>query len=130
MRKIIRYILIIALFLPGGFVKGPTSIAASKFGKRGNLNCEGKSGSVLKDIAVQVRGDPPRSRKFDEFDDVNCEDEAARLDNLAEYLKQEPTAKVAILFFGGKRFRGKLPRRGEAAARAARLKSYLVSRRR
>jgi hypothetical protein len=32
-------------------------------------------------------------------------------------------------FYGGRRFRGRLPKRGEAAARAARIKTYLVQRR-
>ena len=68
-------------------------------------------------------------RKFDEFGDVNCEVEYARLDNLAVQLQQEPNMKAVIVFFGGRRFRGKLPRRGDAAARAARIKPYLVQRR-
>ena len=68
-------------------------------------------------------------RKFDEFGDVNCEDEAARLDNFAFYLKQQPAANAVILFYGGKTFRGRTPKRGEAEARAARLKPYLVERR-
>ncbi len=67
--------------------------------------------------------------KFDEFGDVNCEREMASLDNLALQLQQQPDAKGVIIFYGGKTFRGKLPRRGEAAARAARLKPYLVQRR-
>ncbi len=68
-------------------------------------------------------------RKFDEFGDIKCEDEMARLDNFAIQLQQEPQAKGVIIFFGGKTFRGKLPKRGEAEARAARLKPYLVRRR-
>ena len=67
--------------------------------------------------------------KFDEFGDINCEDEMARLDNLAIQLQHEPQTKAIIIFYGGKMFRGKLPRPGEAAARAARLKPYLVERR-
>ena len=69
------------------------------------------------------------TQKFDEFGDLNCEDEMAHLDNFALQLQQEPNAKGVIIFYGGKTFRGKLPRRGDAAARAARLKSYLVQRR-
>ena len=68
-------------------------------------------------------------RKFDEFGDIKCEDEVARLDNFAIQLLHEPQAKGVIIFFGGKTFRGKLPKRGEAEARAARLKPYLVRRR-
>ena len=69
------------------------------------------------------------SRKFDEFGDINCEDEMARLDNFAVNLQNIPSAKGLMIFYGGQRFRGRLPRRGEAAARAARLKPYLVQRR-
>ena len=67
--------------------------------------------------------------KFDEFGDINCEDEMARLDSFAVNLQARPHTKGAIIFYGGKTFRGKLPRRGDAAARAARLKPYLVRRR-
>jgi hypothetical protein len=68
-------------------------------------------------------------RKFDEFGDINCEAEMARLDNFAVQLQNEPSAKGVIIFYGGRRFRGRLPKQGEAAARAARLKPYLVERR-
>src|SRR5438093_5659365 len=68
-------------------------------------------------------------RDFDEFGDLKCEDEYARLDNFAIQLHHEPQAKGVIIFYGGKMFRGKLPKRGEAAARAARMKPYLVKRR-
>src|SRR6266545_523697 len=69
------------------------------------------------------------TRAFDEFGDIKCEDEMARLDNFAIELQNYPTAKGLIIFYGGRRFRGRLPKRGEAAARAARLKPYLVQRR-
>src|ERR1043166_2270340 len=68
-------------------------------------------------------------RKFDDFGDVKCEEEMARLDNVAVQLQNEPNSKAVLVFFGGTTFRGKLPRQGEAAARAARLKPYLVNRR-
>lgn len=69
------------------------------------------------------------SRKFDEFGDIKCEDEMARLDNFAVQLQNSPSATGFIIFYGGRRFRGRLPKRGEAAARATRLKPYLVERR-
>jgi hypothetical protein len=53
----------------------------------------------------------------------------ARLDNFAVQLQNEPSAKGLIVVYGGRRFRGRLPRQGEADARAARLKTYLVDRR-
>src|SRR5438445_3940930 len=86
---------------------------------------------VLLSPTLFVRGSASINsiRKFDEFGDVKCEDEYARLDNFAIQLQREPQAKGVIIFYGGKTFRGKSPRRGDAAARAARLKPYLVSRR-
>jgi hypothetical protein len=86
---------------------------------------------VLLSTALFVRGSVPLSpiRTFDEFGDIKCEDEYARLDNFAIQLQNEPQARGVIIFYGGKTFRGKLPRRGEAEARAARLKPYLVQRR-
>ena len=56
-------------------------------------------------------------------------DEYARLDNFAIQLHQDPNTKGVIIFYGGVVFRGRLPRRGDAAARAARMKPYLVKRR-
>jgi hypothetical protein len=53
----------------------------------------------------------------------------ARLDNFAIALQASPQNKGLIIFYGGRRFRGRLPRQGEAQARAARLKPYLVQRR-
>ena len=70
-----------------------------------------------------------RIRDFDTMGDVNCEDEYARLDSFALQLNNSPHATGVIIFYGGLRFRGRLPRRNESAARAARLKPYLVNRR-
>jgi hypothetical protein len=69
------------------------------------------------------------TRPFDEFGDINCEDEMARLDNFAIQLQSDPSSKGLIVFYGGRRLRGRLPKKGEAEARAARLKPYLVERR-
>ena len=59
--------------------------------------------------------------KFDEFGDINCEDELARLDNLAITLMNDPTLQVHVVFYGGR-----TGPRNEALARAARIKSYLM----
>lgn len=89
-----------------------------------------KVGLLMIALAVGATGVAQTpSTKFDEFGDVNCEREMASLDNLNLQLQNQPGAKGVIIFYGGKTFRGKLPRRGEAAARAARLKPYLVQRR-
>ena len=74
------------------------------------------------------------SRRVDEFGDVCCDDEKARLDNFAIELQKEPHAAGYIVFYGGRlhsdppcqRSRLRLPRRREAEARAWRLKHYLV----
>lgn len=69
------------------------------------------------------------TRPFDEFADVNCEDEMARLDNFAIQLHNDPHSKGVVMFYSGKTGGDKLPRRGEAEARTARIKPYLVQRR-
>jgi hypothetical protein len=78
---------------------------------------------------------PPEARKFDEFGDIYCDDEKARLDSFANELQNNPDAQGYIIFYGGKRrqsssrptSRLELPRRGDAAARVARVKPYLTS---
>ena len=72
---------------------------------------------------------PTSPQKFDEFGDVNCESEYARLDNFTIGLQNYPAAKGVIIFYGGRKFKGRLPRRGDATARAVRLSSYLTKRR-
>jgi hypothetical protein len=89
-----------------------------------------KIGLVVVLFALSVAGSPSRpTAKFDDYGDVNCEVEWARLDNFAIGLSQSPAATGYIVFYGGRRFRGRLPKRGEAAARAARIQPYLVERR-
>jgi hypothetical protein len=53
----------------------------------------------------------------------------ARLDNFAVALQNAPSAKGLIVIYGGRHFRGRLPKQGEADARGARLKLYLMGRR-
>lgn len=61
------------------------------------------------------------SRKVDEFGDITCEDEMARLDAFAVELRNDPNAQAYIIIYGGRR-----GRRNEAKARAARMKFYLT----
>ena len=90
-----------------------------------------KSASIVLILAFSLTGaTSDKLRQFDEFGDINCEDEMARLDNFAVQLQNEPAAKGVLIFYGGRRFRGRLPKQGEAGARAARMKPYLVERRR
>jgi hypothetical protein len=89
-----------------------------------------KSAAIVLVLAFSLTGaTSDQLRKFDEFGDINCEGEMAHLDNFAIQLQNEPAAKGVMVFYGGRRFRGRLPKQGEAAARAARLKPYLVERR-
>jgi hypothetical protein len=43
-------------------------------------------------------------RAFDEFGDISCEDEMARLDSFAIQLQNEPSAKGLIVFLWRKTF--------------------------
>jgi hypothetical protein len=72
---------------------------------------------------------PRPAGPFDEFRDVNCESEMARLDNFAVALQNEPTARAAIIVFAGKMAGDRLPKRGEAEARVERIRLYLTKRR-
>ena len=74
--------------------------------------------------------------KFDEYGAICSEDEMARLDNLAIALQNNPEFQAYVIFYGGRcyssceddypRHRSRRPRKGEAEARAARIKPYLV----
>lgn len=72
------------------------------------------------------------ARQIDKFGNTCCEDELARLDNFAVQLRNEPDAQGYIIFYEGRRYgycykyRPRIPRRGEAEARVARIKPYLV----
>ena len=78
--------------------------------------------------------------KLDEYGPVCAEDEMARLDNFAIELQQNPRLQGYIVFYGGRCWlacnevtfdrRSRYPRKGEAEARAARIKPYLVEVRR
>ena len=73
-------------------------------------------------------------RKIDEYGNICCDDEKARLDNFAVELRVDPGAEAYIIYYGGRRRtypychsrRLALPVRGDAAARARLLKPYLV----
>ena len=97
----------------------------------GEVNMTKMIGSLLVFLALVSSAAAVHSpdRAFDEFGDIKCEDEMARLDSFALQLQNEPNAKGLIVVYGGRLFRGRLPKQGEADARAARLKLYLVERR-
>jgi hypothetical protein len=60
-------------------------------------------------------------RKFDEFGNIHCENELARLDNFATELENHPHLVGYVIIYGGR-----VGRRNEAEARAARIYYYLV----
>jgi hypothetical protein len=67
----------------------------------------------------QVGGQPPISRKFDEYGNIRFNDEKARLDNFAIQLQNEPTAQGYIIGYGSCD--------AEGQTRANRAKDYLVN---
>ena len=76
-------------------------------------------------------------RKFDEYDDICCEDEKARLDYFAIELQNNPSATGYIIFYGGRRYsscwndyprhRPRIPYKDEAEMRAAPIVPYLIN---
>jgi len=87
--------------------------------------------------ASVVANDEPR--KFDEYADICCEDEKARLDYFAIELQNNPEATGYVIFYGGRRYsscwydyprhRSRIPYKEEAEERAAIVKPYLVNQR-
>jgi hypothetical protein len=90
---------------------------------------------VLIDGASALAQTSNGAREIDKFGSICCEDEMARMDNFAVSLQNEPGAVGYIIFYEGRRYAPcssrstRPPRRGEAQARAARLKPYLMERR-
>jgi len=88
---------------------------------------------ILVLTSLEVSSIPPRKEAmmFDHFENINCEEEKARLDNFANQLRDHPDSVGYIVFYGGLRYGGSdrttLPRRNEGEARVARLKPYIVN---
>ena len=64
--------------------------------------------------------------KMDEMGNVPSGDMKARLDNYAVSLAATPEMQAYIIFYGGRRYDGRLGRRNEAERLAARLLDYLL----
>nr|AIA11255.1 PKD domain protein [uncultured bacterium] len=79
-----------------------------------NLDC---TATCTTQIPVRVE-----NRKFDEYGNINRDDEKARLDNFAIQLQQEPDAQGYIIVYAGRRSRP-----GDAKKRLDRARDYLVS---
>jgi hypothetical protein len=62
------------------------------------------------------------SRRFDKYGDLAFADEKKRLDYFAEQLKNEPGSEGHIMVYGKRGARA-----GDAQARAARIKDYLIT---
>ena len=67
---------------------------------------------------------PDNIRKYDEFPDINCEDEMARLDNFAIELQNDPKLQAYVIVYAGR-----VSLINEAVARAKRIRLYLVKNR-
>lgn len=66
----------------------------------------------------------PDSRKYDDFPNVTCEDEMAHLDNFAIELQNDPELQAYVIVYAGR-----VSLISEAAARAKRIRLYLVKNR-
>lgn len=91
-------------------------------------------------VSISVPAIPTdQPRKVDEYADICCEDEKARLDNFAIELQKDPNATGYVIFYGGRRYsscwydyprhRSRIPYKGETEARAAVVRPYLVNQR-
>ena len=81
----------------------------------GSLNCSADCG-----VSVPV----PRiiSRRFDEFPDIQRNDEKARLDNFVIELQNDPSATAYVVIYPGRR-----SKRGEVQHHASRIVDYMVN---
>ena len=72
--------------------------------------------------AVQVPLPPGKCRKFDEFPDIERNDEKARLDNYGIELQNDPTSTAYVTVFPGRSAKS-----ADAQRRIARIVDYLVN---
>jgi hypothetical protein len=79
-----------------------------------NLEC---SASCSVGIPLPI----PTNRKFDEFPDIQRNDEKARLDNFAIELQNDPTATAYVIVYPGK-----TSKRGDVQHHSSRIIEYLV----
>ncbi len=97
-----------------------------------SLDCPIKTTTAVAETTVGIS-----HFKFDEYVDICSGDEKARLDNLGFQLQTNPELQAFVIFYGGRcysschhdypRHRPRYPRKGEAQARAGRIKPYLVN---
>src|SRR5829696_1001813 len=85
-------------------------------------------------LPISVDGQaPPDSQKVVEFGITNCDDWMARSENLSFKMLEDESSLGYIVYYGGRinippygKYTKRLPRRGEAFARAAAIKSRYV----
>lgn len=95
-------------------VPGGESVTASLSMGGYNLDC---SASCAIGIPLPI----PTNRKFDEFPDIQRNDEKARLDNFAIELQNDPSATGYVIVYPGK-----TSKRGEVQHHSSRIVEYLV----
>jgi hypothetical protein len=91
---------------------------------------------VLLILPLSVGGQAPvAAQKVDEFGITNCDDWMARSENLSSKMREDESSLGYIIYYGGRvniqpygsPHTRRLPRRGEAFARAAAIKSRYVN---
>ena len=91
---------------------------------------------VLLILPISVGGQTPMaSQKVEEFGITNCDDWMARSENLSSKMRDDTSSLGYIIYYGGRvniqpygsPYTKRLPRRGEAFARAAAIKSRYVN---
>ena len=88
---------------------------------RATLSMGGYTLECAADCAVTIPLPRLYSRKFDEFPDIQRNDEKARLDNFAIELQNDPTATAYVIVYPGRS--GK---RGDVQHHSSRIVEYLV----
>lgn len=90
---------------------------------------------ILLIIPISVIGQAQMaSQKVDEFGITNCDDWMARSENLSSKIREDESSLGYIVYYGGRVniqpygswYTRRLPRRGEAFARAAAIKSRYI----
>ncbi len=90
---------------------------------------------VLLIFSISVAGQAPMvSQKVDEFGITNCDDWMARSESLSSKMREDKSSLGYIIYYGGRvniqpysPYTKRLPRRGEAFARAAVIKSRYIN---
>ena len=88
---------------------------------RATLSMGGYNLECSADCGVSIPLPKLTSRKFDEFPDIQRNDEKARLDNFAIELQNDPTATAYVIVYPGR-----TSKRGDVQHHSSRIVEYLV----